>query len=1152
MVAPEEKIEEFIKAWEDNSAGESATAQQHFLELCTALDVPHPTPQEQKNLIYRFEMPVKVVGKQGKGTSTEFLDVYKKDHFIWENKQGSEEGDQRRGHGRRGTKLWRDAMAAAYLQAKRYAAWLPGDPPPFLIVCDVGHHIEIWNDFSRKGKHYKKRPSRRCSYAELRDPKNVDYLRRVMTDPMSLDPASYQEEVTRKVAATLANLAKSLEGAGHAPATTSQFLMRCIFTMFAEDVELLPSMSFTKLLQGFLENPSGLTPQLEHLWKSMNDGGFLLGIGEVRKFNGGLFENPTALELTAEQIKQLHEAATHDWENVEPTVFGTLLERALDPVERHKLGAHFTPRAYIEQVVRPTVIEPLRNEWLAVQHSVFPILGDTETPKTADVKKAAKLVRKFHHALCQVRVLDPACGTGNFLFVTYDLLKDLEKEVLDYLVDLGEQRGLQLAGAMVMPAQMLGIEKNPRAREVADLVLWIGHLQRLRNDNAFEAIQEPIISESRHIHCKDAVLEWDGDRVPRLDADGNEVQVWDQRTTKTDPVTGREVPDDSAMVTIYDYPNARQAQWPQADFIVSNPPFVGAGPMRATLGNGYTEALRAAWNHIPESADLVMYWWDRAAELTRAGKILRFGLITTNSIHQTFQRRVVERHLNDNSPLSLIYAVPDHPWTAGEDSAAVRIAITIGAAGELEGTLSNVVSEQAVENAAAIVEFSETHGRIHPDLKIGADITSAIRLASNEGLSCPGVKLHGAGFIVTPEQASSLGLGSVVGLENHIRPYRNGRDLTQVPREVMVIDFFGLTAEHVFERFPSAYQWLSERVKAERDAKAVNGTKDSQKYAKLWWLHGKVRAALREVLSDLPRYIATVETAKHRFFQFLPAEVLPDNMLVAIGLSDGTSLGVLSSRIHVTWALGAGGRLGIGNDPRYNKTKCFDPFPFPDLSTNSNLRDQIGQIAERLDAHRKQVQELDRKAGQQTHLTNQYNALVRARDARTGGEPLTDKERAFHEGALIGILHTIHDELDAAVAEAYGWPVDLTDEQILENLVALNHERAEEEAKGVVRWLRPEFQAAEESPEQTSLPGTSKPTQKSAKPQKPDKVWPQDTPSRMLAIRDLLRMSKHPLSAKEVAAQFKGGRVNTIRTYLENLTALGVLEADEDELYSLA
>ena len=340
-------------------------------------------------------------------------------------------------------------------------------------------------------------------------------------------------------------------------------------------------------------------------------------------------------------------------------------------------------------------------------------------------------------------------------------------------------------------------------------------------------------------------------------------------------------------------------------YIVGNPPFIGGKDLRARLGEDYAKALWAAHPEMNESADFVMYWWDRAAELlTRKGSpLLRFGLVTTNSISQVFQRRVIERHLKAKSPVSLIFAIPDHPWTkAATDSAAVRIAMTVCEAGSKEGALREVTREEAIDTDAPLIELNELRGVINSDLTVGVDVTSAASLKANDGICSPGVKLHGAGFIVTPQEAEHLGLGRRAGLERHIREYRNGRDLTGRPRGVMAIDMFGLTADEMRQRFPEVYQHLRLTVKPEREAQAEkSGTKDALSYAKIWWQFGKPRQELRPALADLPRYIATVETTKHRIFQFLDASILPDNKLVVIASEDAATLGVLSSMVHHWW-----------------------------------------------------------------------------------------------------------------------------------------------------------------------------------------------------------------------------------------------------------
>jgi hypothetical protein len=424
--------------------------------------------------------------------------------------------------------------------------------------------------------------------------------------------------------------------------------------------------------------------------------------------------------------------------------------------------------------------------------------------------------------------------------------------------------------------------------------------------------------------------------------------------------------------------------------------------------------------------------------------------------------------------------------------------------------------------------------RIHGDLSGGADVSCVQTLAANDGLCSRGVSLHGAGFIVTPDEARALGLGTIPGLQKHIRPYRNGRDLAARPRDVMVIDLFGLEAEEVRSRFPGVYQRVHDTVKPERDQNRRAVRRDR------WWLFGETNPFLRSFLDGQSRFISTPETAKHRWFTFLDASILPDNMLVNMGLQDAFHLGVLSSRFHVAWALALGGRLGIGNDPRYNKTRCFDPFPFPD--PNRDQTDRIRSLGEALDSHRRQV--LD--SCDDATMTGLYNALARLREANSGGDPLTPKEREFHDRALISVLHSIHHDLDAAVADAYGWPADLPDEEILTRLVSLNAVRAAEEAQGSIRWLRPDFQRARAglAPKQQEIAGIETPAPVAPViPKAPPQPWPKDRYEQIKAVRDLVAARPGTYTALEVAGSFKTAQPATVRRHLDMLERIGVLVA---------
>jgi hypothetical protein len=556
--------------------------------------------------------------------------------------------------------------------------------------------------------------------------------------------------------------------------------------------------------------------------------------------------------------------------------------------------------------------------------------------------------------------------------------------------------------------------------------------------------------------------------------------------------------------------------------------------MRAALGDGYVEALRGAWTEVPESSDFVMYWWDHAAELTRSGKLRQFGLITTNSLRQTFNRRVVERHLSDKQPLSLVFSIPDHPWVDSEDGAAVRIAMTVGTLGTTNGRLLTSSSEVPGGDGEVLVTLEQRTGLIHADLTIGANVASAKGLMSNSSLSNRGHELGSPGFIVNASEAEAIGLGSKAGLEAYIRNYRHGRDLTDLPRAVMVIDLYGLSESEVMQRYPEVYQWLLERVKPGRSFNRMASVRDN------WWLHRRLREDLRKVLVGLPRFIATVETAKHRTFQFLDASIVPDNMLIAIAIDDAQSLGVLSSNVHVTWALAAGGTLE--DRPRYNKTRCFETFPFPAATPGQQSR--IRDLAEQLDAHRKKQQ----SQHAELTLTGMYNVLEKLKS----GDALTAKEKTIHEQGLVAVIKTLHDELDRAVLDAYGWsdlaPLQdvvngnaapasaglatredaqraLTD-VLLERLVALNAERAAEEAKGTVRWLRPEFQAKgaapEKKPVQTTLVGTEEEETAAVAVPAARVAWPKELPEQVRLVAQALADARAPLTEDAIAARFQG------------------------------
>jgi hypothetical protein len=576
---------------------------------------------------------------------------------------------------------------------------------------------------------------------------------------MTLDPSRRSARVTKEIADHLAHLARRLEQRTGACSRCSRRTSGC------------SRRCFTQLLKELIaaRRPDKFRPQVEQLWQAMNGGGFAHAIEEfVPAFNGGLFADPTALDLEIEDIGVLLAAARSSWRDVEPAIFGTLLERALDPRERHKLGAHFTPRAYVERLVTPTVMEPLREDWAAVQASALLL--------AAQDKRAEALaeVRRFHEKLCATRVLDPACGTGNFLYVAMELMKRLEGEVIELARELGQdQYFLELDRHTVDPHQYLGIEINPRAAAIAELVLWIGYLQWHFRTRGQVLPAQPVLRNFKNIECRDAILTWDRVEIVR-GPHGKPVTRWDGRTMKPHPLTGREVPDETAQEPLYRYVNPRPASWPESEFVVGNPPFVGNKRMKTALGEGYVQAVRSAYPSVPASADYVLYWWESAARLTRQASIRRFGLITTNSINQTFNRSVLFANMNREDGLSIIFAVADHPWTGEAEGAQVRVAMTVARKGKYTGTLGTIKEEQAdADESSLLLVTSDGHISSKLDLFGYAD---PVPLKSNVGLSCPGIQLSGQGFVLNDVPQI---LFQRPDSRSIIKPFLTGRDLTQ-------------------------------------------------------------------------------------------------------------------------------------------------------------------------------------------------------------------------------------------------------------------------------------------------------------------------------------------------------------------------------------
>jgi len=1157
------EIPAFLDRWLTSAAAERANKDSFLNELCDVLGVPRPDPTtgDPAKDHYVFEYPVSIAHAGGKHTVGK-VDLYRAGAFLLEAKQGGGEG-AKKGFAKRGTPTWNVEMGKAFGQALGYARALD-TPPPFLVVADLGHCFDLYADFDGS-RVYRPFPTAQQSRLFLVDlAKHADVLRAIWTDPYALDPSRRAARITREVAAHLAELAKRLEASGHKPETVAQFLMRCIFTMFAEDIGLLPPKTFVDALAHlWIPAPLRFPGELEALWRAMNDGQTVPFLGKLLRFNGGLFRDQKAIALKADELKLLHGAAACDWRDVEPAIFGTLLERALDPRERHRLGAHYTPRAYVERLVRPTIEEPLRAEWEAVRTEVQRLVGGetdasaeapAKAPKTGKkppakkgsrVKEAVERVRDFHRRLCAVKVLDPACGSGNFLYVAMELMKRIESEVLALLAELGTQgEALFLEGVTVTPGQFLGIEKKPWAKEIAELVLWIGFLQwharTRRNADGKVAWMEPVLQDLHNIECRDAVLVWDREEVVKGD-DGKPLTRWDGESYKVDPLTGEDVPDDSKRIPMTRLVNPRRSEWPTADFIVGNPPFVANRNLRRDCGDGYTDALKVAYPQIKEAVDLVMFFWWHAAEELRAGSVRRFGLISTNSIRMIQNQGVVRRALE--SGMKIVFAIPDHPWPPEPSSAKVRVSMVtmVGPTQSVAGCRIYLApGHDEVARRRGDIELSEADFRIiacdsiPADLSHRVNVSTMVDLRAMEGLAHAGMKPYATSLVLTEGEAQKL-LPTEEDRRRFAPRYRNGKDVGQAPRGAHAIDLFGIETEaELRELVPGAlYQHLLTRTKPERAGER------NPRLRKEWWLFEANRPELRRALTGLPRYIVTVENSPVRAFVFIDGDILPDQKLRVIASADGYLLGVLSSRVHVVVSERLGGRQGIANTPVYN-TRCVTRFPFP--NANHHQSTKIRTLGEKIDAHRKACQDKYPTLA----LTGMYNVLAKLR----AGEALTDKDKVIHEQGLVSVLRELHDELDRAVFDAYGWPATLTDEEILERVVALNAERAAEEARGVVRWLRPEYQHPTAAPAQTTLATAEEPegdgeaTPVAAPSATP---WPKKLAEQLVAVNARLATTDCARTAAELAAGFRGAGEATLREVLDGLEGVGRVVAFEDQ-----
>ena len=954
--------QQFIAKWQGCQLAERAFYQQHFNDLCALAGHATPAAQDTIGDTFCFE---KGATKTGGGNG--WADVWKRGFFAVEYKGPN--GDLRK----------------ALEQVQRYALAL--ENPPLLVVARADL-IEIHTNFTNTVS-----DTHTIALEEIGTPDNLAKLRALFFEPEQLRPARTTRALTEQAAKLFASLANTLRDRGHAPQAVAHFLDKLLFCFFAEDAGLLPKDMVTRVLENGAKDPARIDRQLKQLFASMSKGGDF-GAEIIDWFNGGLFDSDATLPLQSDDIAALITVARLDWTGVEPSIFGTLFERGLDPSKRSQLGAHYTDPQSIMRIVKPVVIEPLNAEWENIKAQIKQGMasyaaGGKGSKKGIEAAQAA--YQGFMQRLTDFRVLDPACGSGNFLYLALHALKDIEHRAALEAEMLGLPLGF--AGFHTGPHNVMGIELNSYAAELARVTVWIGELQWMLR-HGMSPSKNPILKPLNHIACRDALL----------------VECSDTSLQRADESAHSK----KCNVIV-------EAQWPACDVIIGNPPFLGDKKMRSELGDDYTETLRACYaDRVPGGADLVTYWFEKARAQIEAGKCQRAGLVATQSLRKGANQKVLARICNTSK---IFNAWSDEEWI--NEGAAVRVSLVCF--GNIKGaTLDGNIVEA-----------------IHADLTAGEglNLTQVKPLKENAGIAFQGPVKVGP-FDIPGELARQwLKHPNPNGMPNGdvLRPWANGQDITGCPSDTWIIDFGADRTEQEAALYEIPFVHVLREVKPMRDV----GNREGRK--KYWWRHGETVPALRAALAPLARYIATPRVAKYRMFVWLDVSVLPDSRLYAIAREDDATFGILTSRIHEVWSLANASKHGDGDEggrPTYNAKSCFEAFPFP-----SNV------AATEIATAAKSLNELRNNWLNPPEWTD----WLCTPEEEKAGYPLRPVAKLGHEADLKkrtltnlynahpAWLDNAHKTLDAAVAKAYGWndyTPEMPDEEILRRLLALNLARA--------------------------------------------------------------------------------------------------------------
>lgn len=955
---------EFIAKWRDVELTERSASQTHFNDLCRLIGQPDPVTADPTGDAFTFE---KGVGKAGGGKG--WADVWKRGCFAWEYK-GAE----------------RD-LPAAFRQLLTYSVAL--ENPPLLIVS-TARLIRVHTNWTNTVQQVHE-----ITLDDLLDGAKRQILLDAFTDPERLRPARTRRALTEDAAETFAALAQRLRAEGHEAQTIAHFVNRLVFCMFAEDVGLLPDRIFQKMLEAATRSSADFEAHARMLFAAMRDGG-MVGFERVEWFNGGLFDTDDALALDAGDVALVLAAARLDWSEIDPSIFGTLFERGLDPAKRSQLGAHYTDREKIDLIVDPVIVRPLTAEWEDVRGRIEKLLADAPKPTkerllspaqraavTRATDRAGALHVEFLERLRRFRVLDPACGSGNFLYLSLLALKDLEHKVNLEAEALGLER--QTPG--VGPECVRGIELNPYAAELARVSVWIGEIQWMRR-NGFDAARNPILRPLDTIECRDAILAPDGTR----------------------------------------------AEWPEADVVVGNPPFLGDKRLLRELGDDYVTRLRDAWrDRVSGGSDLVLYWFAKAGELIGEGRLARAGLVSTNSIRGGANRATLKEALGKSR---IFDAWDDEPWVI--EGAAVRVALICFDEGG-DGPVW-------LDGHAVAAIYSDLTAR--PLDGMAVDLTQATKLPQNR---CAFIGDQKTGpfdidgdtardWLLLPKNPNGRSNSDV------LKPWSNGMDVTRRPSGRWIIDFGDNMSSSEAALYESPFGYAEKHVKPRRV-----GLRESRADSN-WWLHQRPRPEMRRAILTLRRYLATPRVAKHRLFVWLDPTVLPDCQLVVIARDDDTTFGILHSRFHELWSLRMGTWLGKGNDPRYTPSTTFETFPFPDgLTPDIPAADYAGDPrAEKIAAAAAELNRLRENWLNPADLVRREPEVVPGYPDRilpvdeAAAKVLKKRTLTNLYNQRPAWLEMAHAELDRAVAAAYGWGADwpMDGDEILARLFALNQTRA--------------------------------------------------------------------------------------------------------------